>query len=178
MKFLHKNLGRIFAAALLSLGLFAGLKSISQASTSNPTLDQTSYKKNINYVWVHNQDDVDHEAGSVCIWVASDDATYDGVSVSTTATANVVRVAGVVPVGQTLRAGKFGSLQVSGYHPSVQTTGTVNAGDVLVTSTTGEKAAAFTLATSTTTVGADFGVFGVAIDAADSNLTETILKIQ
>jgi hypothetical protein len=170
-------------AGLIGLALagFIGLVVVSApavASTSNPSLPQTDSRQNANYIRVHNQDALAHESGTVLIFVATDDSTYDGISVSSTTTAAVVRVAGVVPYGETLKASSWGRLQVYGYHPEVQTTGTVNAGDVLVTSTTGEKAAAYTLATSTSTVGADFGVFGVALDAADSNLTETWIKVQ
>jgi hypothetical protein len=172
-----------FLAGMLTggfiLGVLFAIAPRVYATNSNPIMAADEARRNANYVTVYNEDTVAHEAGDVCIYVLPASATYPGLSVSTTSTANVVRVAGVVPYGETLAASSWGRLQVYGYHRAVTIAVANSEGDALVTSTTGEAAGVYTLATSTTTVGADKSVFGVALEATTSSTTvKALLRIQ
>lgn len=166
----------MFKALLFAMAFGSG---VSAFAANNPVISSTDYRRNAEYIRVYNEDAVAHEAGDVLIYVVPASATYDGLSVSTTSTAAVPRVAGVVPVGETLRASSWGRLQVYGYHPAITIAVANSAGDALVTSTTAEAAGVYTLATSTSTVGADFGVFGVALEATTSSTTVAgLIKIK
>lgn len=179
MKSLFKNRWNILLG--LSLFAFVGLATVKSVSAThtNPSLSTTEAKRNANYVYVYNEDAADHEAGDVCIYVLPASATYPGLSVSTTTTANVARVAGVVPYGETLKASKWGRLQTYGYHPAVTIAVANSAGDGLITSTTAEAAGVLSIATSTTTVTADHAVFGIALEATTSSTTvKTLLRVE
>jgi hypothetical protein len=117
---------------------------------------------------------VAHSSGTVLIYVLPASVSASGVaglSVSTTSSVGVVRVAGVVPSSETLNALSWGRLQVFGYHPSIQIGVTTSTGDALVTSSTAGVAGVETIANSTTTVGADFGVFATTLQTATSSTT-------
>lgn len=165
-KFFMNNMGRLIFAGLLSLVCFAGFKAkVVHATESNPVMAQTDYRRNANYIRVYNEDDVAHEAGDVLIYVLPASATYDGLSVSTTTSASVGRVAGVVPVGETLKASSWGRLQTYGYHPAVTIAVANSEGAELITSSTGEAAGVYSS-------GAEHGiVFATALEATTSSTT-------
>ena len=170
----------------LALGLIASLLSASlftAVQVKNVTAFQlqgistnTDAGRNTIKLWVYNADNVAHENGDVVVWY--DGTLADGLEVSTTTTANNSLVAGVV-YPDTISATAWGFIMVRGYHSAITTTGTVAAGDLLTTSTTGESARAYTVADATGTVagqGDDFGVVGVALAADDSNVAPGFVK--
>ena len=161
MKFL-KNKAFLLASAFV-IAAAVGTHSVAfQFGSGSMNTDEQRHRQ---LLWSYNADVVAHEDGDVVVW--NDGSIQDGVEIETTTTANNGLVAGVV-LGD-IAATSWGWVQTHGYHDSI-TVGTVSAGDSLVTSTTGEQAAAYTIAQATGTAaneGAIFGVFGVAL-AADS----------
>lgn len=167
MNFIKKHLNKIIVAAVLAVGVVGFVKTVVMAE-GNPILPQTDSARNREYVRVYNEDGVSHASGTVMIYVLpvpAGTATYPGQSVSTTSTGGVVRVAGVVPSSETLNATSWGRLQTFGYHSAILSSSTITAGDALVTSTNTGVAVSETIANSTTTVGADYGVFATALDS-------------
>lgn len=159
--------------AFLFVGvLILALNKKSEATNSNPIMAQTSALKNANFASVFNQDAVAHAAGSVVIYSSATVATYPGLSVSTTTTANNPRIAGVV-VG-TLPASGWGIIQTYGM-ASVKIAVANSVGDPLATSTTAEQAGVETIAVSTTTVGADRAVLGIALETTTSSTTVRVM---
>ena len=99
-------------------------------------------------------------AGDVVVWDISTDANF-GVDVTTTTTADIAYVAGVID--QTIAYNAYGRMIVYGYCSHVHVAGTVTAGDNIGTSTTAGKGATTTTAnvtyatameTGTTAIGA------------------------
>lgn len=136
----------------------------------NAALSNTDAGRHRELLWVYNSDNVAHEDGDVVVWF--DGSTSDGLEISTTTTANNGLVAGVC-FGD-ISATSWGFIQTHGYHDSV-TIGVANsAGDMLVTSTTGEAAGVYSVAQATGTganQSAIFGVFAVALEATTSSTT-------
>lgn len=157
-----------FKAIGVFLVLFGVSFSLSHARFGNPALANTDPQRNAEFESFHNEDDVTHEVGDVVVYKDDD---HDGVDISTTTTANNSLVAGVIAV-RDCPADTWCTVQTKGYHSAITVTGTVAAGDLLTTSTTGEAARAYTIADSTGTTagqGEDFGVFAVALTADASN---------
>ncbi len=121
--------------------------------------------------WVYNSDVLAHETGDVVVW--KDGSVADGLEVSTTTTANHGLVAGVV-VDRTIDAAGWGFIQTHGYCNSINVTGTVAAGDPLVTCTTGEVGATRTIAQSTGTAANEALIEGVYATALTSDSGGTV----
>lgn len=120
-------------------------------------------------LWVYNPDLVAHETGDVVVW--TDGSIADGLEITTTTTANHGLAAGVVAV-QDIPASSWGFIQTHGYCESINVTGTVAAGDALVTSGTAEVGQAYTVAQATGTAAnqsAIFGIYAVSLTSDSSN---------
>lgn len=153
-------------SALFGIALFCGNTAL--AYQGGGASQETDAARNQVLLRVYNADLVEHTEGTVVVWK---DGTYDGLEVSTTATANSGLVAGVVPDGYTLPAADWGFIQTRGYHPAIKVQESTTAGYTLVTSTTGEKAGIYTVAQSTGTAATEArvnGQFGVALEASTS----------
>jgi hypothetical protein len=166
MKMKFKNLAPVIAL-MTGLG-FAGSRVF--AAYSNSVMNAVDGERTAEYVDVYNNDNVTHEVGDVV--VLGTNSTYD-IQIATTATANNSLVLGVI-AGQDCAAASMCKVQTRGYHSGV-TIGVANAaGDMLVTSTTGEAAGLYTIAMSSGT-GANQaiidGIFGVALEATTSSTT-------
>ena len=173
MNSFKKALGLGVAVTVFSFLAMVSFVPKSRATFSNPVMDQSSYRQNANYIRVFNEDYVSHAAGSVMIYVLPAAATYAGVSVSSTTSASLGRVAGVVPYGETIASRGWGRLQVYGYHPAVKIAVANAATDELITSTTAGSAGVYSS-------GAEHGiVFGTALEATVSSTTvKALLKIE
>jgi hypothetical protein len=165
--------------------VFLGLAGVVHARQGSGNATLTAGERNQTFVTVYNEDAVDHAAGSILVYK---DGSYDGVSVSSTTTANNPLVAGVVPVGYTLPASGWGFVQISGYHSAIKIGVANSAGDLLGTSTTADKAGVYSVVGTTTTTGtaakstdltASFGVAAVALEATTSSTTvKGFIKLQ
>ena len=136
----------------------------------------TDTKRNQIKIRVYNLDNVAHEVGDVVVWSTAS-ATNMGIEITTTTNANNSLVAGVV-VDNDIPAASMGWILTTGYAATVTVTGTVAAGDLLTTSTTGEAARTYTIVDSTGAVagqGEDSGVFGVALSADSSGAVKAII---
>ena len=173
LKKLALAFGFVVFAGLLSLNI--GLKD-ANAILNNPALSQLDEERNALYLFVYNEDDVTHEVGDVVIFVSTATAANAGIrglSISTTTTLGDNQVAGVV-VGTDIKATSWGKIQIFGYCPIVNITGSSTVGGALITSTTGE------LALSTTTAIHNAylptAIFGVAITAESDGVIPAFLK--
>jgi hypothetical protein len=141
------------------------------ARLQNPIGSATDPAINAEYINVRNADNVTHEVGTVVVFKAN--ATYPGVDITTTTTANNSRVAGVI-ANYDCAASASCLVQVSGYHSAVFVGVATSTGDALVTSTTGEYASVYTLAQATGTASGEAtsrGVFGIALETTTSSTT-------
>ena len=166
------NLNSVLFLSLLGLGLFGTTHS--EARFGNDQLGATDPANTAEYVTAYNLDTVAHEIGDVVI--SSFSTTY-GVGITSTTTANDAQVLGVIAL-KDCASGALCTVQVYGYHSAV-TVGTVAVGDSLVTSSTAERADAYTVAQATGTAAGqsnDFGVFGVALSADSGGTAKVFLK--
>lgn len=136
-------LSALLVASLLTTAVF---QKQADAYQFRGISQNTDAGRHAQLLWVRNADNVAHEDGDVVVW--TDGSVADGLEISTTTTGNNGLVAGVV-AQTSIAAGEWGFIQTHGYHGSIQVTGTVAAGDSLVTSSTGEVGATITIAQST-----------------------------
>lgn len=163
----------VLVSALLGLAVMGLYQSKVGADEGSGSINLTDGSMNVQKVYVYNQDAVEHTVGSVMCYVKSVNATYPGLSVSTTVTSNSGLIAGVV-VDKTIPANGWGRIQTRGYHSAVKITGTVVFGDGLITTTTAEKAGQYTVLLSTGNAAQTSNapsVFGRALDSATSSDT-------
>lgn len=161
----------LFVLAVSLAGLSVGAYQFGGGSVN------TDEERNQIKIQVYNTDNVAHEVGDVLVW--KDGSISDGVEVSSTTTANNSLVAGVV-VDNTIAATSWGWIQTSGYHGSITVTGTVTAGDLLTTSTTGEAGRTYTVVDSTGSIageGDDFGVYGVALTSDSGGTVKGFIRL-
>lgn len=154
----------LLATSLLTSAVFWKKADANQAQTIGLNTDA---ERNRELLWVYNADNVAHEVGDVVVW--TDGSISDGVEITTTTTGNNGLVAGVVAMSD-IPATTWGFIQTHGYHSGITITGSVAAGDSLVTSGTGEAGATYTIAQATGTAANQAiirGVFAAAL-ASDS----------
>jgi len=133
----------------------------------------TDTGRNASFIKVYNADTVAHENGDVVVWY--DGTIADGLEISSTTTANNSLVAGVVadPSGS-IPAASWGIIQTVGYNSAITVSVATTAGDVLISTTTGEAAGVYTVVKATGTAtgeSASFGVFAVALESTTSSTT-------
>lgn len=117
----------LFSGLFLLAGVF-GVSMFTQSSyaTSGGNIGPNdANKRNSNWLWVYNTDNVAHEPGDVVVWK---DGDHDGLDIATTTSYANMLVAGVV-VGSTISATSWGFIQTHGYCPLVNLSSAVAAGD-------------------------------------------------
>ncbi len=159
---------------LKKLSLFVailGLAGVAEARMASGDKVLTSGGRNAEYLEVYNEDNVAHEVGDVVVYK---DGSYDGVSISTTASRNNALVAGVVAF-KDIPAASWGIIQIAGYNSTVTCDTSVSAGDSLITSATGEASTTYSVLDSTATAPNNAGVFGVALADDSSSVCKVLL---
>ena len=142
------------------------------AYLSNPALGQLAEERNAEYLVIYNENGLALEVGDVVIFVSTASSSgILGISISTTVTEGDPQVAGVV-VGNDIPATSWGKIQVRGFCPAVNITGSSTVGGALMTSSTAE------VAQSSATAALEFqdAIFGVAVTAESDGTIPAFLK--
>ena len=158
---------RLSITALFGLGVLFGVMSLASARQNNPITSNEDPTSTADYLWVYNADNVSHSTGSVVAVVTN--ATY-GIAIATVSTAQSATVAGVV-APDACAATSMCFIQIYGYNSGVKIGVANSLGDLLVTSTTGEKAGIYSVASATGTANLNDGIFAVALEATTSSTT-------